>query len=102
MTPELIDDVRQVIINFFESYTLVAVAQHGLGSFVVQEPTGDKIIYDLLEEFTLEKFITHIKSRLEEDADKIAPNHMLDIHRCGTQLLEQTIEEYMAKYRKNV
>ena len=26
------NDIKQVISNFFESYTLVAVAQHGLGS----------------------------------------------------------------------
>ena len=96
----LVNDVKQVMVNFFESYLLVAVAQHGLSSFAVMEPNGDKMVYDLLESFTFEDFKNHIQSRLESDAEKIESNHMFDIYRHGTILLEQTIENYMEKYRK--
>ena len=94
------NDIKQVISNFFESYTLVAVAQHGLGSFATTELNGDQMVYDALEEFTFTKYAQNLTDKLCGDEQKISHQHRLEIYRTGTHLMEQTIEEYISKYGK--
>lgn len=97
---EFKDNTRKCMINSLESFMLLMISQHAIGTTAVQLEGGEKFVYDLLESITFEEHMGYLKEKLGQDINNIDPRFLHSAYEKAIQAIENTIEEYIDKFGK--